>query len=98
VKLDDDGRRVCEYPYCKNYAESKGVRNGERRYRPWCEKHRFVKTPTKGRSAPAKAAAKAKPKPAAKAKPTAKPLPKAKTKAKAKVQPKSKTSARRKRS
>jgi hypothetical protein len=34
---------LCEYPYCKNYAESKGVRRGERRYRPWCERHRYVK-------------------------------------------------------
>ncbi len=96
MKLDDEGRRLCEYPYCKNYAESKGVRNGERRYRPWCEKHRFVKTPGKAQAAPVKAAAKVKPKSAAKAKPTAKPLPKAK--AKAKAQTKSKTSARRKRS
>jgi hypothetical protein len=76
VKQDKDGRRLCEYPYCKNYAESKGMRRGERRYRPWCEKHRFVKVRAKryGEStAPAN-------KPKTKTKIQAK--PKAKTKAK----------------
>jgi hypothetical protein len=43
VKLDKQGRRLCEYPYCRNFAENKGIRNGDRRYRPWCEKHRYVK-------------------------------------------------------
>jgi len=64
VKLDKDGRRLCEYPYCRNYAESKGIRNGVRRYRPWCEKHRYVKVAAK-RSKPS-----GKPKPKAGAKRT----------------------------
>jgi hypothetical protein len=32
--------RKCEYPGCVNRAASKGVRNGVRRYRPWCYKHK----------------------------------------------------------
>ena len=68
VKQDKEGRRLCEYPYCKNYAESKGVRNGERRYRPWCEKHRFVKVRPKSGVKPRPGSkAKAKTQPAAKA-------------------------------
>jgi len=64
VKLDKEGRRLCEYPYCKNYAESKGVRNGERRYRPWCERHRYEKARAKSQplKPKLKAVAKARPK------------------------------------
>jgi hypothetical protein len=62
VKLDKLGRRLCEYPYCKNYAENKGIRNGEQRYRPWCEKHRYVKIRAKRYAVKSAAKPAAKPK------------------------------------
>lgn len=94
MKIDPGGRRLCEYPYCKNYAESKGVRRGERRYRPWCEKHRFVKVRAKkyaGKSTPP-VPPKGKPKPSTKMKVKIKPkaISKSKTKAKTGSKPKTK--------
>lgn len=82
MKQDKEGRRLCEYPYCRNYAESKGVRNGERRYRPWCERHRFVKNETK--PAPKVKSKSTAPKVKGKVKTKAKPAVKSKVKAKAK--------------
>jgi hypothetical protein len=78
MKEDQEGRRLCEYPYCRNYAESKGTRNGERRYRPWCEKHRHLKVPVKRHGASSKIPSKPTPKPKAKPKSKPKSNPKAK--------------------
>lgn len=79
MKEDQDGRRLCEYPYCRNYAESKGTRNGERRYRPWCEKHRYLKVRVKRHAASPKVPSKPTPKPKPQAKAKAKPMSKART-------------------
>ena len=92
MKIDPGGRRLCEYPYCKNYAESKGIRRGERRYRPFCEKHRYVKIRAKKYAAqPA-----LKPEPKSKLKPRLKPKLKPKAAPKLKLKSKLKSKSKRK--